>query len=300
MTDLSIIIISYNTVNITKKCLDTVFESLKNADFQTEIIVVDNNSTDESVEMLNGYRLQVASYKKIFFQTIFSKENLGFAKGNNLAVRQAKGRNILFLNSDIEVIEDAIPKIYNYFIRQSKFSFVGGKLFNKDMSPQDSAAPFYSILVIVGALFLRGDYLHITRFSPNKTKQVDWVSGACIMTTRENYDKIGGFDENIFMYMDEVDLLYRARTLGMLTGFYSDAHFIHLGSASSRGRTQPILQVYKGLLYFYKKHHNHFDNQVLKFLLHLKAYIAFIIGKISKNHYLISTYAEALEIVKNN
>lgn len=306
MVDLSIIIISYNTSAITKKCLDTIFNSLKKADFITQIIVLDNNSTDGSIEMLNRYtspnfaKASKEQAQKIKLKIIESKKNLGFAKGNNEAVKQSNGKHILLLNSDIEVIDDAIPKLYQFFTSQNKFTFVGGKLLNKDGTDQASSAPFYTIPIIIGALFLKGDYFHITRYSPQKISTVDWVSGACIMTTREAYDKIGGFDENIFMYMDEVDLLFRAKKIGLLTGFYPESRFIHLGSASSQGKTQPILQVYRGFLYFYKKHHNLLSIIILKNLLQLKAMIAFVIGKATKNRYLIDTYEQALDIVKKS
>jgi len=299
MTDLSIIIISYNTSVITLNCLKSIYASLKSSEISTEIIVLDNNSDDSSVVDLQQFQKQNES-KLISLILIQSKENVGFAKGNNIAIKETQGKTILLLNSDIEVIDGAIPDLYTYFTTQNKFSFVGGKLLNRDFSDQASAASFYTIPVVIGALFLRGDYLHLTRYSPSSKRQVDWVSGACIMTTRESYDAVSGFDENIFMYMDEVDLLFRARKQGLLTGFYPDARFVHLGSASSNGKTQPILQVYRGFLYFYKKHCGKTETVFLKILLYLKAAVAYIIGKITNNNYLISTYEQALTIVAQN
>jgi GT2 family glycosyltransferase len=179
---------------------------------------------------------------------------------------------------------------------------VGAKLFNKDMTPQFSAAPFYTPFVVFAALFLRSDYWGFTRYSPTTIKKVDWVSGACFITTKEIYDQISGFDEHIFMYMDEVDFFYRAALKKLTVGFYPDSHFIHLGSASSKGRSEPIIQVYKGFLYFYNNHYPQ-NLTILKNMLKLKAFISLSIGrgmkliKNQKENYLTKTYEKALEIV---
>lgn len=293
--DLSIVIISYNTKTITKNCLKSVFQSLKNTSINYEIIVIDNSSTDESKTMLKEFNRLNSGKSHI----ILNSENVGFAKANNQGVKQAKGEYILFLNSDIIVQNDAIISLFDYFRQHDHFiNFLGGKLLNKDLSPQPSAGPFYTLPVAFAALFLKGDYWGLTRYSPNKIKEVDWVSGACIMTKKEYFESIEGFDENIFMYMDEIDLLYRAKKAGYRVFFYPKAQFIHLGSASSHGRTQPIIQVFKGYTYFYKKHHNNpLSLFLLHFMLQLKSWISLFIGKITNNNYLIETYEKARQLV---
>jgi len=289
--DLSIIIISYNTKNTTLNCLNSITKSLEQTRIAYEVIVVDNASSDGSQELLSQAH-------NSNLEVIFNKQNVGFAKANNQAVKIARGTHILLLNSDTVVLDDAIHKMYNFFIQNNYIHFLGAKLFNKNMSPQASSAPFYTLPVIFGALFLKGDYWGLTRSSPNKTVKTDWVSGACILTKKEYYEKIGGFDEGIFMYMDEVDLLYRASKQGFHTYFYPQSHFIHLGSASSQGKTYPILQVYRGFLYFYQKHYGHLELFCLKIMLQLKAVISIIIGYITHNSYLINTYEEALKLAR--
>ncbi|PIZ67166.1 hypothetical protein COY12_02345, partial [Candidatus Roizmanbacteria bacterium CG_4_10_14_0_2_um_filter_33_96] len=133
--------------------------------------------------------------------------------------------------------------------------------------------------------------------SPNKFKRVDWITGACILTKKEIYERLGGFDKNIFMYMEEVDLLYRAKKLGLNTYFYPKSQIIHLGSASSNGRTYPILQVFQGFLFFYKKHYSIFHIFLLRIILKFKALIAYLIGKIKGDRYLIKTYEQAFKLV---
>lgn len=168
------------------------------------------------------------------------------------------------------------------------------------MTPQPSAAPFYTLPVVFLALFMRGDYWGATRNSPSKTTETGWVSGACILVRKDYYEALKGFDERIFMYMEEVDLLYRAKKHGYRTWFYPDARFIHLGSASSASsvkRTSPILQIYKGLMYFYDKHYGPGAVFLLKLMLKLKAVIGIVIGRIFKNNYLTTTYEEAYKLV---
>lgn len=289
--NLSIIIISYNTQKITQDCLDSIYKTLNESKLAYEIIVVDNASNDGSVVMLKDYQKRHSNFK-----LIESHENLGFAKANNLGVKRAQGEYLLFLNSDIIVLDNAIDKLLKKIKQDNSINFLGGKLYNRDMTPQASCGPFYSLPIVFAALFLKGDYWGLTRFSPNNFREVDWVSGACILTKKEFFNKLNGFDEKIFMYMDEIDLLYRAKKHGFKVYFEPQAHFIHLGSASSDGRTYPIIQVYNGFTYFYKKHHSAFSLKTLKFMLKLKAVISILIGRAIKNNYLKETYEKALKL----
>lgn len=293
--ELSIIIVSYNTKKLTQDCIESALKSLETTPFSYELIVVDNASTDGSAEMLKKYEKNL----KEQFKLILSSKNIGFGRGNNLALKYAQGEYILLLNSDIIVLNEAIEKLFEFYKQnEDTMHFMGGKLFNKDMSEQTSAAPFFTLPVMFAIHFLRGDHWHLTRYSPSNVKHVDWVSGACIMTKKKYLEELGGFDEEVFMYMEEVDLLYRARQKGYFTYFYPEAKFIHLGSGSSGGRTFPILQVYRGFLYFYHKHYSPMALFWLKFMLKLKALIALMIGRATKNQYLIQTYEEAYKVVK--
>lgn len=290
---LSIIIITYNTLQITKNCLESVYASLENSPYPFEVIVVDNVSTDGSIDMLKRYEKQYSN-----FTLIQNRENVGFARANNQAVKQAKGEYLLLLNSDTVVINRAIEQLLEYTIQNKDTAhFVGGKLLNEDQSPQASCGPFYTLPVIFAALFLRGDYWGLTRSSPDQTTEVDWVSGACILTKKEYFNDLGGFDEKIFMYMDEIDLLYRAKQKNYRVFFCPKARFVHLGSASSGNRTYPILQVFRGFLYFYKKHHSPLAMLFLKGMLQFKSLVAIGIGRVTNNQYLVQTYGEARKCI---
>jgi len=292
--ELSIIILSYNTAALTKQTIESVLKSLTSAHVNYEIIVFDNASSDKSVDFVKAIAKKHKTVK-----IIAHKENLGFSKGNNVALQSARGEYILFLNSDIIVQDDAISKLFDYYkLNQESVHFVGGKLFNKDGTLQPSGGPFYSLPIVFAALFLKGDHWGLSRQSPEKIMPIDWVSGACLLTTKKIFKTVGGFDEEIFMYMDEIDLLYRAHKMKFQTYFYPYAPFIHLGSASSEGKTYPILQVYKGFIYFYKKHHSPLAISLLLGMLQLKALTAIWIGKLTKNNYLTETYDKALKMAQ--
>ncbi len=299
--ELSIIIVSYNTVEITLGCIRSIIKSIKNIPY--EIMIVDNASKDSSVAEIKKLS---TNYSNI--RLIINDKNVGFGKANNQGVEKAQSEYILFLNSDIIILNNAVEKLLSYYKKnEDKINFLGGKLFNKDMTPQASAGPFYRPLTLIGYLFFRGDQWGLTRSTPNSVKEVDWVSGACILTRKDYLNKINGFDENIFMYMDEIDLLYRAKKKGYRVFFYPEAHFIHLGSASSdeksysilkiERKSTPIIRVFEGLIWFYKKH---FPQSLffLKFLLEFKALIAIFVGKLTKNRYLLETYEKAFKIAK--
>ena len=295
--DLSIVIVNFNTRKITHQCLESIYRSFrayksKNAP-TFEIILIDNASVkDDSASYFEAY---AQKHKNIVY--VANKTNTGFGPANNQGVKLAQAPYVLLLNSDTIILKDAIHRLFAYY-KKNELSkhFIGPKLLNRDMTPQPSAAPFYTLPVVFGALFLRGDYWGLTRSSPRTLRKVGWVSGACIMTRKDYFEKVGGFDETIFMYMEEVDLLYRAKKLGLHTYFYPKAKIVHLGSASSNGKTFPILQVYRGFLFFYKKHYTKWALFLLRCMLRLKAASAWFLGYIINNSYLKQTYAEAFHV----
>lgn len=283
--DLSVVIVSFNTKKLLDDCLASVHRSLKGSGVEAEVIVVDNQSRDGSKEMVRKKYPQS--------KLIANRQNVGFGKANNQGIRQARGEFILLLNSDTVVQGDAIPKLV-HFSKTHPNVFVGPKLFNADGSVQTSGGPFFSLPVVFAALFLKGDYNGLTRQSPNKTRYIDWVSGAAIIAPAELFLDDLFFDEGIFMYMEEIDLLMRARAKGYRTMFYPAAHITHLGSGSSTNRRKgPVLNIYRGFLYLYKKHYSRQSFAALRFMLKLKAIIARVLG----NAELRSIYEEAYRLV---
>lgn len=286
--DLSIIIPSYNTKDLLVRCLDSTFQSLENVQFSYEVIVVDNASKDGSRELLNKKYTQVIK--------ILNNKNLGYGRANNQGVQKAKGTYILLLNSDIQVIARGIEILYQ-FIRKHPKSFVGGKLLNEDGSPQASCGPMYTLPVVAMMLFAQGDTLRITRYSPSRVRQVDWVSGACLIGAKQAFLDVGLFDEGIFMYMEEIDLLYRAKRKGYTVFFQPEARFIHTGAASSGQRRMPVVNIYRGLMYFYQKHRGLLAVALVKRMLITKALAAIVLGRMIGKQDLILTYEEAIHVV---
>jgi GT2 family glycosyltransferase len=298
--DLSIIIVSYNTLEITKQCLDSILKSTRDSDISLEIVVVDNDSHDGSVAMLLDYNKKHDS----LFTLLLNDTNCGFGRANNQAIAKASGEFVLMLNSDTVITGHAIQSLLTHARQNPSHHFIGAKLLNADLTPQDSCGPLYTLPVVFTHLLLMGDrwpVFRFTRTSPGKTVRVGWVSGACILCRKSDFERVGGFDEQIFMYMEEIDLLHRAQKLGMNTYFYHSARIIHLGSASSGGqRTFPILQVYNGLLYYYKKHFNKTSLLLLKSMLQLKAVLGIVVGRATGSTYLSQTYEKALAIAQDH
>ena len=286
--DLSIIIPSFNTKNLLDRCLKSIANSLRSSTMQYEIIVVDNASKDGTIELLKSKYPRVIS--------IFNNSNMGYSKSNNFAITRAKGKYVLLLNSDTVVLKDGIEKLYLYCKNNPKL-FAGGKLLNEDMSSQPSCGPFYTIPVVALMLFTKGDYWGATRYSPNEIRRVDWVSGACLMGKRSSFTDVGLFDESIFMYMEDIEFMYRARLQEYTTIFYPTAQFIHTGAASSGNRKTPVVNIYRGLQYFYKKHGNLFTRSFLGFLLYTKALLALGLGRMIRRGDIVQTYEEALSVL---
>ncbi len=286
---LSIIILSWNTKELLKQCLKSLVQSAK-FKVQSEIIVVDNGSTDGSPEMV----------KKEFPQAklIQNKENLGFAKGNNLGLRQAQGEYIMLLNSDTIIQDKAIDKLVDFLDSHSEIDIVGPQLLNQDGSLQANCGRFPNLGVAAVMLFKEhlggSDYV---RCSPPISRPVDWLMGAAFMARANVFKTVGGLDEKMFMYMEEVEWFFRSRQRGFKAYFLKEAKIIHLGRGSSKsGKREPILNIYGGLLHYYRKHKSPPELFLLEIMLKTKALIALTIGWIRDDSYLKKTYGEAIKI----
>jgi len=207
--DLSVVILNWNTCAL----LDASLRSLT-PDSQTgiefEIIVVDNNSEDGSADMVRGRFPNV--------HLIANTENTGFGAGNNTAIPQSQGRYILFLNSDTVVTEGALTALVRYVDANPDVGIVGAKLLNADGSLQYSCRRYPNLgagffrNTPLGRLFPKNrfasDYL-MKEFDHASPRDVDWVSGAALMMRRTLIDRIGAFDEDFYMYCEDVDLCWR-------------------------------------------------------------------------------------------
>lgn len=278
----SIIILSYNTKDLLKQCLTALFEQISAK--EAEVIVVDNASSDGTVTMLNKEFKQV--------QVIENDSNVGFSKGCNIGASHAKGDYILFLNSDTLLSQNPLPVMMEIFTNHEKVGVVGGLLKNADGSLQRSYGAFYSLHNVFVLLF-QGEQGELKKFHPDTTKRVDWVSGGFMLVAADVFRQVKGYNEAYFMYIEDMDLCFRIKKAGFHVWFTPDAIVKHVGHGSSN-RTFAIVQIYKGLQIFYKQQASRLQYYLLKVLLFTKAMSALVVGLVTGNKQLTSTYSMAL------
>lgn len=228
----SIVIVNWNVRDFLKKCLSSIYETVKNMNF--EIFVVDNNSSDNSVEMVRKEFPQV--------HIIVNSENLGFARANNLAIKKCKGEYILILNPDCQLQQGALSFLVNYLEGHKNVDVVAPKLVYSDGSLQRSCRHFPSLLsdffesIFLSELFPHNSFLnryYMGLWNHSYTKEVDQLFGACFLIKKTCLDKVGIFDEQFFMYYDEIDLFYRIKKAKGRIVFYPDAVVVHHANKSS-------------------------------------------------------------------
>ena len=225
----SIIIVNYNQKNFLKQCLKNIKEANLKLDY--EIIVVDNNSTDGSREILTRFKIS-----DLRFKIILNRENLGFAKANNQGIKLSQGKYILILNPDIIVLPGAIEVLYQFMEAHPEVTLCGPKLLNPDKSIQYSCCRFPTLYTPV----LRRTFLGKVPFFRKKLEEylmkdfdharpceVDWLLGAALAMRRSGLDKIGFFDERFFLYFEDVDLARRAHKAGLKVYYVPASQMYH-------------------------------------------------------------------------
>jgi GT2 family glycosyltransferase len=293
MPDLSIIILSYNTKAVTKDCLNSLYKSLIQSKNTFEIIVIDNSSTDGSIEMLKDFSTKLFS-KKITIKLIFNKSNKGFSKANNQGLRLAKGRDVLFLNSDIIIKRINWDKLLNFFNKNPKL----GVLTVKVMLPTGKIDPashrgfpnlwnsfcyFSGLEKLFGKLFLIGRLFsgyHLLNLNFNTVHEIDSPSGTFYLTKRHLLKKINGYDEDFFLYGEDVDLSFRIKLLGYKIVYYPYFSVLHLKSVSGfkkqdeKIRNKTREHFYSAMKIFYDKHYasknSWLTNKLVYFLIDFK------------------------------
>lgn len=271
--DFSIIIPSYNTKSIILDCLDSIIKYTKDVTY--EIIIVDNGSKDGSVEELEKY-----SKKHPQVIVIDAHQNLGFGKANNLGVKNSKGEYLLFQNSDTLLLDNALKECLDAVKKLPKLGIYSCQLLNKDNSFQPSGGHFPSLLNLFAWQFFIDDLpvvgdtipsFHPKESSYKQDRDIDWVTGAFMIIPRDVYEKVDGFDENIFMYTEEMELAWRIRKLGLKTYYRTKPAIIHLGGASS-GSYLALTSEIKNMIYFWEKHKPRWQLPLVK--------VTFIIGSL--------------------
>lgn len=257
-----------------------------------ELIIVDNASGDDSVAILTK-EIKEKNYKN--FIVIANSENAGFGKGCNLGASKAKGKTILFLNNDTVVKDRGILDMLQFMEDKKEVAILGGPLTNFDGSEQTSVGTFYNALNVI--FLLAGlQRVGVVDKNPTEITRVDWVKGALLMIRKDVQEKLKGFDENIFMYTEDMELCYRAKLAGLKVFFFPGVRVYHQDQGSSN-RTFAIVNIYKNLLYFYKKHKTLQEYLFVKSLLRTKAITLIGVGKLTHNEYYTQTYEKALKAI---
>jgi GT2 family glycosyltransferase len=236
---LSIAIVNWNTRELVRGCLKSVFENLDGLD--AEVIVVDNGSFDGSPDMIRSEFPAV--------RLIEAGANLGFAKANNLAYKVASGKYFLLLNSDTVVLPGALSALVDFLDKHPEAGASASKLLNGDGTLQRSCSTFPTPLTeLFDALYLSkifpksklfGRYA-MSYWDFDSVRAVDFAGGSCLMLRRESLEKIGLLDERFFMYSEETDLCFRLNAGGWKVYFVPEARVVHYGGQSAKldvGRT---------------------------------------------------------------
>lgn len=231
-------------------------------------------------------------YKNV--TVIENAENLGFGKGCNEGEKKTKGKYVLFLNSDTIALNKGFIEMADFLQKHQEAAVIGGKMKNPNGSTQLSAWKFYTLWNLLFVL-LGFERFGLHRVDTSDIARVDWVTGGCMMVNKAIFEKLGGFDKEIFMYIEDMEYCFRAKKRGYLTYFFPFTDIIHTSHASSN-KEFAVINIYKNILYFYKKHFPYWQYIVARFLLRIKAQALFIIGKASGNSYFINTYGKIIAI----
>lgn len=251
---LSVIILNYNVRYFLELCVLSVESALKNID--SEIIVIDNNSSDESCEMM---RMRFPNVK-----LITNNQNLGFPKGNNIGVAHAKGEYICILNPDTVVAEDTFEKVLAFAKKTENVGVVGVKLIDGTgnflpESKRGIPTPWVAFTKVTGLYKLFPKSILFNKYyaqhlSENQTGKVEILVGAFMFLKKELYDAVGGFDEDCFMYSDDIDLSYMVSQKGKNNYYFHETTVIHYKGESTSKDAVYMKRFQEAMEFFYRKH----------------------------------------------
>lgn len=261
--DLSIVIVNYNTFALTRDTVDSILHYTY--PFTVEIIVVDNRSTDDSLDKLKKY------FKGKNVRFIESKENNGFAAGNNQGIKEAKGRYILLLNSDTIVKENTLKNIYDYMEKHSDVGAVGCKVLLEN-GELDKACrrsfpnPANAFSRLFHIKTKDNDY-NLDELDDDGVYEIDCLTGAFMFIRREALNDSGLLDETFFMYGEDIDLCYRIKQEGWKIVYYGRSEILHYKGASSKKQKSKLIYEFYRAMYIYYKKHQWGDNSIFLNLL---------------------------------
>ena len=267
---LSVIIVSYNVRRYLDQCLESVGKALKGV--ESEVFVVDNASSDDTMTVLPP------KYTEVKF--VANDENLGFARANNVAIRQSQGEYVLLLNPDTTVAEHTLREAVAFMDAHPQAGGAGVMMHNEDgtrapESRRSIPTPWVSALKMLG--FTKRYYMsHLPWDEPCR---IEVISGAFFLLRRSAIDKVGMLDEDFFMYGEDIDLSYRLLK-GGYENWYLPLPIVHYKGKSTRKTDYRYVHVfYQAMLIFFKKHYSHlsiFYTLPVKVAIYFRAFIALV------------------------
>lgn len=253
MKSLAILIINWNTRLLLEKCLKSIQEH-NGDDFETEIVVVDNGSTDGSPQMVKSAFPAVT--------LIENQEHVGFATANNQAALLTNAEYLLLLNSDTIVETQAIQDMCAYLNKHREVGIVGCKLTYADGSEQISFADYPTF---GSALLGRNQQKHVVLHDNTPSYRVDWVSGACLMIRNEVFRSLGGMNEDYHFNVEEVDLCYRVHQAGWHVCWLPEVSITHLvGQSRTMRSSYSYIHLHRGRILFFSLHYGLLQAVLLK------------------------------------
>lgn len=275
---LSIIIVNYNSKSVLQDCLASLLNS--SLEIHYEVFVIDNASSEDISDLESRF---------CDFKFLYNKKNLGFAAANNIGIKLAKGKFILLLNPDTIVNKDSFQPMLNYLGNNPQTGIVGCKIFNAEGVIERSTHSFPSLLKefvhanefvkalmsydsFLGNLFRKKSRMKAfdSYWDHNSEREVDHVTGACMMVRREAIEKAGLLDEAFFLYNEEVEWSLRIKKAGYKSIFLPDSTIIHLFGHSTGQKVQKqkvnrlLVERYRGMLYFFGKHFGFLKQMLLR------------------------------------
>jgi len=280
--DLSIIIVTYKSERVIKDCLKSIYENTKGIDF--EVIVLDNDSQDKTVEIIKNNFPQV--------DLVEIEENLGFSKGVNLGIKKSRGEAVLLMNPDMIVLSNTINKSLRHLNSDKDIGILGCKFVYPDYKLQASFGNYptnFTELLYSTSLYKIFPYGKIipqnflSREKYSKTQTVDWVSGGFMMIKRKVIEKIGGLDERFFMYLEDVDYCKRVKMNEFDIVYFPEVKVIHYHMESAKkDYSRAIINEAKSLNLYFKKYKMNTD--FLKIFIYLKLLL------LISRHYVASLF----------
>ncbi len=310
---LSVIIVSYNTQELTVETIKSVVDSTKNSKLlknNLEIIVVDNNSSDKSVAHLESLKKEIV----IPLLILKNKKNVGFGNANNLGIQEAKGEYYLFLNSDTIVKENALENMVQRFLDNETLGILTPVLLNIDLTYQPQGGSFPTLTALFFHMSMLDDLPGIGKLFPSTQHtgksnrlnlellekytdliSVDWVGGTAMMISKKAIDTFGPFDQNIFMYGEDTEICMRAKNHNFEIALDPTAQIIHLQNKSS-SQENAIRGEYRGYLYIFSKHKSSTQAVLAKILLQYGALARiFVFSFIAPNKEKVAIYKNVLK-----